>query len=93
MKVTMTVDCTPEEARSFFGLPDIKPVQDAMLKEMEDRLRASLQAMDPQELVRTWLPAGLQGFDQLQKLFWSSIAGAARATGKSGTSDGATNKE
>ena len=93
MKVTMTVDCTPEEARTFFGLPDVKPMQDAMLKEMEDRLRSSLMAMDPQELVRTWLPAGLQGFDQLQKMFWSSIAGAARATGKSSPSDGATGKE
>ena len=93
MKVTMTVDCTPEEARSFFGMPDVKPMQDAMMKEMEDRLRSSLQAMDPQEMMRTWLPAGLQGFDQLQKLFWSSIAGAARSAGKPGTSDGSTTKE
>ena len=58
MKVTVTVDCTPEEARSFFGLPDVKPMQDAMMKEMEDRLRSTLMAMDPQEMMRTWLPAG-----------------------------------
>ena len=94
MKVTVSVDCTPEEARSFFGLPDVKPMQDAMMKEMEDRLRSSLLAMDPQEMMRTWLPAGLQGFDQLQKLFWSSIAGAARSTtGTPNPADGSTTKE
>ena len=26
MKVTVDVDCTPEEARRFLGLPDLTPV-------------------------------------------------------------------
>ena len=31
MKVTVDIDCTPEEARTFFGLPDVKPMQKAMM--------------------------------------------------------------
>jgi hypothetical protein len=27
MKITVEVECTPEEARQFLGLPDVKPLQ------------------------------------------------------------------
>jgi len=30
MKITMNIDCTPDEARAFFGLPDVKPMQEKM---------------------------------------------------------------
>jgi hypothetical protein len=29
MKVTVEVDCTPEEGRRFLGLPDVVPMQQA----------------------------------------------------------------
>lgn len=35
MKVNVEVTCTPEEARAFFGLPDIKPMQDRIMTEIE----------------------------------------------------------
>jgi hypothetical protein len=31
MKITIEVDCTPEEARRFFGLSDAVPVQQAIM--------------------------------------------------------------
>ena len=74
MKVTVDVDCTPEEARAFLGLPDVKPVQEEMLKEVQKRLSASLKAMDPETVVKTWLPATLQGYEQLQEMFLSQMA-------------------
>lgn len=76
MKITVNVECTPEEARTFFGLPDVKPMQDALLQQIEDRLSAAMTAMDPEAVMRTWMPAGMQGFDQLQK-FWTQMAGSA----------------
>jgi hypothetical protein len=27
MKINVEVDCTPLEARQFFGLPDVQPMQ------------------------------------------------------------------
>ena len=36
MKVNVEVSCTPEEARAFFGLPDIKPMQDRIMAEIEE---------------------------------------------------------
>lgn len=84
MKVKVEVDCTPEEARTFLGLPDMEPMQQALLKELETRLRANIQAMDPEVMVKTWLPAGIQGIEQMQKMFWSQVqqtlAGVANAS-------------
>jgi hypothetical protein len=78
MKITVDVDCTPEEARSFLGLPDVRPMQEAMMRQIQERMTASLSAMEPEAMLKTWLPAGVQGMEQLQKMFWAQFAGAAR---------------
>jgi hypothetical protein len=78
MKFKLDIDCTPEEARAFFGLPDVKPLQEALLPEVEERLRATLQAMDPEAMLKTWLPATLKGFEQLQEVFLAQMTGLGR---------------
>lgn len=78
MKVTIDIDCTPEEAREFMGLPDVKPMQDAMIKELEERMRTNLQSMDTETMFKTWLPAGVQNFEQMQKMFWSQMTGGEK---------------
>lgn len=80
MKIKFDIDCTPEEARTFLGLPDVKPMQEAMMQEVEDRMRANLHAMDPETLFRTWLPAGIQNWEQMQRAFWSQFAGGGADT-------------
>ena len=76
MKISLDIDCTPEELRGFFGLPEVKPMQDALLREVEARLRANVQALDPETMLKTWLPAGLKGFEQLQEMFLNQMAAA-----------------
>ena len=38
MKMTVDVDCTPEEARRFLGLPDLGPVHEAYVEKMKAAL-------------------------------------------------------
>jgi len=78
MKVTVDVECTPDEARAFLGLPDVKPMQDALLHQIQERMASNLAAMDPESLVKAWLPAGVQGLEHIQKMFWSQFSGAGR---------------
>ncbi|WP_188662755.1 DUF6489 family protein [Terasakiella brassicae] len=73
MKITINIDCTPEEARTFMGLPDVKPMQEMMMKEVEERMKSNLNAMDPETLFKTWLPAGISNMEQLQKMFWAQF--------------------
>jgi len=69
MKINLEIDCTAEEARRFFGLPEVQPLQDTLLKEVQERLSANIKAMDPKTMIETWLPATLKGFEQLQQMF------------------------
>ncbi|HEV8029967.1 MAG TPA: DUF6489 family protein [Stellaceae bacterium] len=80
MKINLDIECTPEELRGFFGLPDVKPMQERLMKEVEERMRANLKALDPEGMLKTWLPAGLKGFEQLQEMFLDQMAG--RGPGK-----------
>jgi hypothetical protein len=77
MKIKLDIDCTAEEARQFFGLPEVRPLQEALLQQIQERLSANIKAMDPKAMVETWLPATLKGFEQLQELLFSRMAGAA----------------
>jgi len=73
MKVRVDIDCTPEEARSFLGLPDVGPMQATLTKEMQDRLLSAMRSMDPDTLMKTWMPAGIAGLEQWQKMFWQAF--------------------
>lgn len=73
MKVTVNVECTPEEARAFMGLPDVQPMQAALVQELQNRLSSNIKAMTPEAMFNTWLPASMQGAEQLQKMFWGQV--------------------
>jgi hypothetical protein len=77
MKVNVTIDCTPEEARAFFGLPDLQPMQKTIMNHVQEKIMANIQAMDPESIMKNWLPASVQGMEQLQQAFWQSLAGLA----------------
>jgi hypothetical protein len=83
MKIHIDVDCTPDEARVMLGLPDVKPMQKAVMAEIEARLMKTLAAMEPEALFKMWLPASIQGLEQWQKFVWSKITGA-KDTGEEG---------
>jgi hypothetical protein len=92
MKVTLDIDCTPEEARRFFGLPDVQPLQAAMMQEIEGRMRQALSGTDAETLMKTWLPlgiqGGMQGLDQMQKMFWAQMTPGTQSGAQSGAKSG-----
>lgn len=85
MKVTINVDCTPEEARTFMGLPDVKAAQQAVVEEWQRQALEAMTTMDPQTLFKAWMPGAMGGqmgagqmggadaWDQFQKAFWSAM--------------------
>lgn len=77
MKIKVDIDCTPAEARAFLGLPDVAPMQAALMDEIKQRMSQALAATDPETMLKTWLPASMQGLGEMQKLFWNQVAQAA----------------
>ena len=56
MKITVDIDCTPQEARQFLGLPDVQPLQKAAMAEIERRMMAELDRFSPEALLKAWMP-------------------------------------
>lgn len=75
MKISIDIDCTPEEARDFLGLPDVKPMQDAVMAALEERMMRSLDSMDPELLMKSWVTPGLEGLSKIQQAFWAAAMG------------------
>jgi hypothetical protein len=74
MKVTINVDCTPEEARVFLGLPDVAPMQEAMMAQMQSQMEKAAAAMDPETIMKTLFPTQAGGLADMQKAFWQQFA-------------------
>lgn len=73
MKITFNIDCTPQEARSFFGLPDVASMQDRMLQEMEAQMRKNMGAMDMESLFKGFLTGAGSGMERWQEMFRTVI--------------------
>ena len=61
MKVTIEIDCTPVEARQFMGLPDVQPMQAAVMAEIEKQVMAEAAKFSPDGFLRAWFGEGRQG--------------------------------
>ncbi|MBV9784326.1 MAG: hypothetical protein JO264_10945 [Acidisphaera sp.] len=82
MKVTIAVDCTPDEARQFLGLPDVKPMQEAVMARVERQMLEAADALSPDAVMKSWLSLVPQSADQFQevftKLFKAPFGGGSR---------------
>ena len=76
MKFNIEIDCTPEEARHFMGLPEVAPMQQRLIEEMEIQLKKTVHEMDGRAMLDQWLPVGIKGVEQFQSM-WTQLAAAA----------------
>ncbi len=79
MKVTIEIDCSPEEARRFLGLPDLDKAHQATVEAMAARMRDAVGAFDVEALLKSWLPGGAKSLEELQKSFWAGFTGGGGA--------------
>jgi len=61
MKVTVDVDCTPEEARRFLGLPDLSPVHAAYVEKMSKAVSEGVTPEYLGEMMKSWGPMNEAG--------------------------------
>ena len=76
MKISFDIDCNPEEARRFLGLPDVTPVNEAFVEELAKRAGDMAQEMDAGKLMEQWMSAGVRGVGDIQKAFMEQFAKA-----------------
>jgi hypothetical protein len=83
MKMRWEVDLTPEEAREVFGLPDVKPVQAAVMAKMEKKLTDAIDSFGPETIIQSWFSTIPQGADAMRNLLTGFLNLAASKKGGS----------
>lgn len=78
MKVTIEIDWTPQEARAFFGQPDLEPFNSWLVDEMKSRYARNLDAMRPEEVMRNWMSFGGQATEQFRRMMDNASTQAPR---------------
>jgi hypothetical protein len=76
MKITVEVDCTPEEARRAMGLPDLTPVHERYVAMMTEAVEKQATPEGIAELMRNWGSMGGASMD-----FWRGLFEAGMKSG------------
>ena len=67
MKMTIEVDCSPEEARRFLGLPDVSAMNDHLVSEMSKRIDSNMSLLNPEEFMKNWMSFGTGAQEQFRR--------------------------
>lgn len=87
MKISIDIDCSPEEARRFFGLPDVAQVNDTVIEAVQARMTEALQRIDGETLLRDWMASGTQAWQNMQSSFLEQMRQAMSGQGRTGGGD------
>src|SRR3546814_15190456 len=91
MKFHIEIDCTPEEARRLFGLPDLEPLHEIYLNRVKELMAKGITPDMVPAMVKGWAPMVESGLNLVQSLpgqFGGGLMGAppsARAEGYDAT--------
>ncbi|MFY8194196.1 DUF6489 family protein [Novosphingobium sp. B1] len=76
MKVTVEVDCTPEEARRFLGLPDVSKANDVYVESVAKAMQGAGSLDQLQSFARQVAPMGEIGLKLFQNFMEQGGLGA-----------------
>ena len=62
MKVNIEIDCTPLEARQFFGLPDVMPM-------LQQQMMSNIDKVSPESLIQSWFTFDPKIAERFQDMF------------------------
>lgn len=79
MKINIEIECTPEEARSFMGLPDVSAANNVYVENLTKAMRGVSDPGQLQQYASALAPMGQVGL----KLFQSFVEGGMKAASSS----------
>jgi hypothetical protein len=81
MKVNVEIDCTPLEARQFIGLPDVGPMQTAVMEQLQQQMTTNIDKMiSPESLIQSWFSFDPKLAERMiQEMFKFGLAGLGGA--------------
>jgi hypothetical protein len=76
MKLTIDIDCTPQEARAFLGLPDVEALNTLIVDEMTERAKANMDTLaDPEKFLAQAMTMGGKSMEAMQAMMMAAMSG------------------
>lgn len=74
MKVNVEVECSPEEARRFLGLPDVTRANEAYVDALTNAMQGATNFDQLNELTKQVAPMGQMGLKLFQQFLEQGVA-------------------
>lgn len=87
MKIKIDIEATPQEIRSFFGLPNLEPLQDELVETMRKNMSAGIDGFDPYTMIKAFTPDNSPALNALNNTFWKAMLGKYESGGAEPKSD------
>lgn len=87
MKVHVEIDCTPEEARRFMGLPDVEKANQAYMDAITNAMSGVSNVDQLQEYAKQLAPMGQFGLKLFQNFLETGAAFTEGAKSRNGKHD------
>ena len=84
MKVNIEIDCSPEEARRFMGLPDVEKANAVYVDAIAKAMKGVSNMGEMEEYAKQLAPMGQFGMKVFQSFMEGAAKSAAGAGGKKG---------
>lgn len=81
MKITIEIDCTPEEARSFMGLPDVSAANNVYVDSLTKAMQGASSPDQLQQYATALAPMGQMGMKLFQSFMESGMKAASGSAG------------
>jgi len=76
MKLTIDIDCTPQEARQFMGLPDVEALNEMIVAEMTERMKSEMETLaDPEKYMARAMGMTGKGMEAMQAMMAAAMSG------------------
>lgn len=82
MKVNIEIDCSPEEARTLLGLPDVTKANEAYVEKVTNLMNGAGGIDQLQELGKQIAPMGQMGLQFFQQLIETGAKAAMSSLNK-----------
>jgi hypothetical protein len=82
MKITINIDCTPEEARAFMGLPDMQAVQQSFMTAFQEQIKDAGAKLNSEDYMAMWKDMGQANMQAFQNMFWEQMKKAGEKKDK-----------
>lgn len=83
MKVNIEIECTPQEAREFMGLPDVSEPNQAFVDGMTKAVQSAQNPAQLLEMGQAIAPMGQAGLKLFQSFVESGVRAATGSSSKS----------